>query len=101
MSYYKQKIPVLQTGLAKWAMQQFIMQIKCQRGLTNAIQKSGVNGKWIILEKPYDIPFSKLIKILHVKAHWQTDEEFLRDWQALGKHFLAIVRQLHYLMANK
>ena len=56
------------------------------------IERRGVNGRWLKPDEPYNIRLSKLIKILEVKAVYQTDDEFLSEWEALGEQLLLHVR---------
>ena len=95
MSYFKRKTPLLTEGLARWAMQQLLQQIKGQTGLTSDIGRHGVNGKWLKTEEPYDITVSKFFKIMERKAHFQTDDEFMKDWNDLGRRLLKLVRIIH------
>ena len=95
MSYFKRKTPLLTEGLACGAMRQLLQQIKGQRGLTSFIEQHGVNGKWLKTEEPYDITVSKLFRIIAHKAHFQTDDEFVEDWDALGRRLLKQVRMIH------
>ena len=85
MEFLRQKTPMLGEGLAKMVMVAILRQIKNQRGLTSFIEHQGVNGKWLLPEEPYDIRFSKLVKILMIKAHYQTEEEWWKDWEDLGE----------------
>jgi len=85
----------LTEGLARWAMQQLLQQIKGQIGLTSFIEQHGVNGKWLKTEEPYDIAVSKFFRIMEHKAHFQTDEEFLSGWDDLGRRMLRLVRRIH------
>ena len=95
MSYFKRKTPLLTEGLACGAMRQLLQQIKGQRGLTSFIEQHGVNGKWLKTEEPYDITVSKFFKIMERKAHFQTDDEFMKDWNDLGRRLLKLVRIIH------
>ena len=92
MSYYSEKTPLLGAGLARNVMSQFLTQVKSRRGQTSFIERHGINGQWLKPDMPYDIRITKLFKILEVKAHYQTDEEFLDDWKAMGEQFLNLVR---------
>ena len=98
MSYYFDKTPALGPGLAWSVMNHFLTQVKTHRGLTTFIEHRGINGRWLKAEEPYDIRFAKLVKILKIKAHYQTDEEFLDDWNAAGEHFLNLVRTVNHLI---
>lgn len=95
MSYFKRKTPLLTEGLALGAMRQLLQQIKGQRGLTSFIEQHGVNGKWLKTEEPYDITVSKFFKIMERKAHFQTDDEFMKDWNDIGRRLLKLVRIIH------
>lgn len=92
MSFFKSKTPELGAGLAWNVMNLFLMQVKSQRGLTSFIERRGINGKWLKPDKPSDISISKLVKMIESKAIYQTDEEFLDDWNALGEY---IINQLN------
>lgn len=92
MNYFFYKTPALGTGLAWCVMTRFLAQIKAHRGLTTFIEHHGVNGCWLKEYQPFNIRISKFVKILEIKALYQTDEEFLDDWQALGEGFLKHVR---------
>ena len=94
MCYFNRKTPLLGEGLARWAVQQFLLQIKRQRGLTSFIQHRGVNGKWLNPNNPYDISVSKFFKVIGKKAHFQDDEEFLEEWNDIGRRLLRIVRAI-------
>ena len=95
MRNFNQKIPVLGKGLASFAMTLFLTQIRHQHGLTRFIQLHGVNGKWLRAKEPYDIHVSRFFQILRIKAHFQTDDEFLDDWNELGEDFLNVVRDYY------
>lgn len=95
--YYFEKTPLLGAGLAKNMMRHFLAQVKSHRGLTSFIERKGVNGKWVNPERPYNIRLSKFMKIMENKAHYQNDDEFLDEWQALGELFLEQVRQHHLI----
>jgi hypothetical protein len=84
MSQSNNKIPLLEKGEARSAMLEFLIFIKRHQGLTSVIQKSGVNGKFLLVDKPYDIPFSKLIKILiAILGFCATEEEFIEFLKAM------------------
>jgi hypothetical protein len=34
---------------------------------------------------------------MEIKAHYQTDDEFLDDWKAAGEQFLHLVRNHHLI----
>jgi hypothetical protein len=96
MNSFFDKTPRLGAGLAWYVMNKFLTQVKSQRGLTAFAEHHGINGRWLKPDAPFDIRFKKFIKILEVKAHYQTDEEFLNDWKALGDEFLTLVRAINY-----
>ena len=93
MSFITKKIPALKAGLARIALQFLLSQVKNQRGLTTFIEKHGINGKWLKPDEPMDISVTKFFKIMAYKAHFQTDEEFIADWNEAGKEFLQWVRK--------
>ena len=97
MSFTSKKIPVLETGLAMMAVQLLLSQVKKQRGLTTFIEKHGINGRWLKPDEPMDIDVNRLFKIISNKAHFQTDEEFIIDWNEAGKKFLQGVRGMKSL----
>ena len=101
MSKFKEKIPVLGSGLADFAMKQFLTQIRHQHGLIRFIQRNGVNGKWLRADEPYDIHVSRFFQILRIKAHYQTDDEFLDDWNKLGEDFLDEARDYYKSLYQK
>lgn len=92
MKHFYDKTPLLEVGLACSFMNYFLTQIKSHRGLTSFIEQCGINGKWLKPLVPYDIRFSKFIKIMEIKAQHQTEEEFLKDWEKAGVFFLNYVR---------
>ena len=92
MSFYFDKTPVLGAGLAWCVMNLLLVQIKSRRGLTTFIEHRGVNGRWLKPGTPFNIRITKFIRILEIKAIYQTDDEFLDDWTALGAYFLKHVR---------
>ena len=96
MSYYFDKTPILEAGLAWCVMSHLLTQVKSHRGLTAFIERCGVNGRWLKPATPFNIRISKFIKILEIKAHYQTDEEFLTEWQNLGKEFLTLIRSIDF-----
>lgn len=88
-----EKIPLLGEGTAQRAMKEFLTIIKSHRGLTSFLEQHGINGKWLNPEKPYDINFSKLIKILEVAhAYRETDETFTEEWNHMCKLYLKILK---------
>jgi hypothetical protein len=91
------KIPVLKDGVAKKSMLLLFQQLRQQKGLTTFIEKHGINGKWLKPDEPMDIDVSRLFKIISNKAHFQTDEEFIADWNEAGKEFLRWVRGMKSL----
>lgn len=93
MSIFSKKIPVLKAGLAREAVHLLLSQVKNQRGLTTFIEKHGINGRWLKKDEPRDIDVSKFFKILECKAHFQTDEEFIAEWNKAGKKFLQWARK--------
>ena len=92
MSYFFDKTPSLGAGLAWCVMNCLLAQVKSHRGLTTFIEHHGINGCWLKKDQPYNIRITKLVKILEIKALYQTDEEFLDDWKALGEQLLIHVR---------
>ena len=99
MNNFREKTPLLGAGLAKSVMQQLLTQVKQHRGLTTFIENHGVNGKYLQPDVPYNIRFSKLMKIMENKAQYQTDDEFLDEWNAVGEHLLDLVRTPHHLIS--
>ena len=95
MKLISDKTPALGAGLAWCVMYRLLTQIKSHRGLTSFIARH-VNGRWLKPDAPYNFRFTKLIKILESKAHYQTDEEFLTEWNDLGEEFLSLVRSIDY-----
>ncbi len=100
MSFISKKIPVLETGLARMAVQLLLSQVKKQRGLTTFIEKHGINGRWLKPDEPRDINVAKFFKIMACKAHFQTDEEFISDWTEAGKEVLRWVRRIKLKIEN-
>ena len=101
MKKFNAKIPVLGSGLANFAMKLLLTQIRHQHGLTRFIQRNGVNGRWLRADEPYDIHVSRFFQILRIKAHYQTDDEFLDDWNELGEDFLNVVRDYYKSLYQK
>lgn len=93
MTHYRCKIPALKDGVAKRTMLLLFLQLRQQRGLTSFVEKNGINGKWLKIEEPMDILVSKFFKILSLKAHYQTEDEFIKDWIEAGRKFLKHVRK--------
>ena len=87
------KIPLLEEGTAQRTMKVFLTIIKCHRGLTSHIERNGINGKWLNPEMPYDIPFSKLVKILEKAASYrQNDELYVAEWKRMCEEFIIILK---------
>ena len=97
MSNYRMKIPVLKDGVAKKTMLLLFQQLRQQRGLTTFIEKHGINGRWLKPDEPRDINVTKFFKIISNKAHFQTDEEFISDWNKAGEVILWWVRGMKSL----
>ena len=93
MKNFFDKTPLLEDGLACNFMNDYLTQIKSYRGLTAFIEQNGINGRWLKQTTPYDIRISKLIRIIEIKAHYQTDEEFLEDCEKAGRYLLNYVRR--------
>ena len=91
------KIPVLKDGVAKKSMLLLFQQLRQQRGLTTFIENNGINGRWLKPDEPMDIDVTKLFKIISNKAHFQTDEEFISDWNKAGEEILRWVRGMKSL----
>ena len=89
----REKIPLLGEGTAQRAMKEFLTIIKSHRGLTSFLEQHGINGKWLNPEKPYDISFSKLIKILDTAATYrETNDMFREEWNRMCKLYLKILK---------
>ena len=101
MKKFNAKIPVLGEGMAKFAMKQLLTQIRHQHGLTRFIQRNGVNGKWLRADEPYDIHISRFFQIVRIKVHYQTDDEFLDDWNELGENILDEAREYYKSLHQK
>ncbi len=95
----KRKIPILEDGMTKEVMQLMLSQIKNRYGLTTFIAQN-VNGKFLCPDKPYDMSFSKLFRIMQSKANFLDDEVFLEEWNIVGIFLLNIVRE-EYNNSNK
>ena len=93
MSILSRRIPALEPGVAKETVQKLLLQVKNQKGLTSFIQNQGIHGRYLKEEKPLDIPVSKLFRIMELKAHFQSDEEFIAEWNKAGKKILQWVRK--------
>lgn len=100
MRHFLDKTPVLGAGLAWCMMNYFLMQVKTHRGLVSFIERHGINGRWLKPYEPYDIRITKLTKIMETKAHYQTDDEFLDDWNAAGEFLLKHVRAHQKFLKN-
>ena len=61
--------------------------------MTKFIEEHGINGKWLKKDEPMDINVSKFFKILANKVQFQTDEEFIAEWNKAGEEFLQWVRK--------
>ena len=92
-AYYQSKNQQLKSGIACSISHFCISQIKLRRGLTSFIEGNGINGCYLKPTETFDIRISKIAKILEIKAHYQTDDEFLEDWNAAGEFFLKSVRE--------
>ncbi len=92
MSLLLKKIPVLVPGVARETVQKLLLQVKNQKGLTSFIQKHGIHGRYLKEEEPLDISASKLFRIMELKALYQTDDEFIKDWNDAGRKFLKQAR---------
>jgi len=86
------KTPSLGSGLAQSVMCHILKQVKSQRGLTKFIQCGGINGRWLKPDEPYDIRITKFVKIMAIKARYQSEDEFLNDWNATGKLLVYFAR---------
>ena len=96
MSILKREMtPLLKPGLAKDIMETLLEQLKSfhNRGLTRYIEDRGVNGKDLKPDKPYDLRWTKICKILRLKAVFQDEEDFLTEWMILGLLLLGNSRQ--------
>ena len=84
----------MEEGTAQRTMKELLTIIKSHRGLTSHIERKGINGKWLNPEMPYDIPFSKLIKILEVAATYrETNDMFEDEWKHMCELFLDILKR--------
>lgn len=101
MKKFNAKIPVLGSGLANFAMKQLLTQIRHQHGLIRFIQRNGVNGRWLRADEPYDIHISRFFQIVRIKARYQTDDEFLDDWNELGENILDEAREYYKSLYQK
>jgi len=91
----REKTPLLEPGLAKDIMDTLLEQLKSphNRGLTRYIEDRGVNGKDLKPDMPYDMRWTKVCKILSLKATFQDEEDFLTEWMNLGLLLLGNSRQ--------
>ena len=91
----REKTPLLELGLAKDIMDTLLEQLKSphNRGLTRYIEDRGVNGKDLKPDMPYDMRWTKVCKILSLKATFQDEEDFLTEWMILGLLLLGNSRQ--------
>ena len=91
----REKTPLLEPGLAKDIMDTLLEQLKSphNRGLTRYIEDRGVNGKDLKPDMPYDMRWTKVCKILRLKAVFQDEEDFLTEWMILGLLLLGNSRQ--------
>lgn len=91
----REKTPLLEPGLAKDIMDTLLEQLKSphNRGLTRYIEDRGVNGKDLKPDKPYDLRWTKICKILRLKAVFQDEDDFLTEWMILGLLLLGNSRQ--------
>lgn len=91
----REKTPLLKPGLAKDIMETLLEQLKSHRnrGLTRYIEDRGVNGKDLKPDKPYDMRWTKVCKILSLKATFQDEDDFLTEWMVLGLLLLGNTRQ--------
>ena len=89
----REKTPLLGDEKAQRAMKELLSIIKSHRGLTSFLEQHGINGKWLNPEKPYDISFSKLIKILDTAATYrETNDMFREEWNHMCKLYLKILK---------
>ena len=91
----REKTPLLEPGLAKDIMDTLLEQLKSphNRGLTRYIEDRGVNGKDLKPDMPYDMRWTKVCKILSLKATFQDEVDFLTEWMILGLLLLGNSRQ--------
>ena len=91
----REKTPLLEPGLAKDIMNTLLEQLKSphNRGLTRYIEDRGVNGKDLKPDMPYDMRWTKVCKILSLKATFQDEDDFLTEWMILGLLLLGNSRQ--------
>ena len=101
MKKFNAKIPVLGEGLANFAMKLLLTQIRHQHGLIRFIKRNGVNGRWLRADEPYDIHISRFFQIVRIKAHYQTDDEFLDHWNELGENILDEAREYYKSLHQK
>ena len=94
--FFNEKTPLLGEGGARSVMTLILYQLKFEynRGLTHFIEKyGGVNGKWLKPDEPYDMRWSKLSKILEAKAQYQEEDEFMDDWEQIGRLIFKLSRK--------
>ena len=96
--YYREKTPKLGEGLASNVLNKLFTQIKEQRGMTTFIQENGVNGCWMKPDELYDIRVSKLFKIVENMRNYQTEDEFMEEWNAAGEYMLNLTRTPRHLI---
>ena len=91
----REKTPLLEPGLPKDIMNTLLEQLKSphNRGLTRYIEDRGVNGKDLKPDMPYDMRWTKVCKILSLKATFQDEDDFLTEWMILGLLLLGNSRQ--------
>ena len=73
-------------------------QVKEQRGMSTFIQENGVNGCWMKPDELYDIRVSKLFKIVENMRNYQTEDEFMEEWNAAGEYMLNLSRTPKHLI---
>jgi len=79
-TFFKTRILLMKDGNEKKLMVLLLKQVKKTRGLTSFITRhENINGKWLIVSKPYDFPCARLLKAIIAKANYQGREEFEKD----------------------
>ena len=96
--YYREKTPKLGEGLASNVLNKLFTQVKEQRGMSTFIQENGVNGCWMKPDELYDIRVSKLFKIVENMRNYQTEDEFMEEWNAAGEYMLNLSRTPKHLI---
>ena len=96
MEFIRNKTPQLEQGPAKSVMTIILWRIKKHRGLTTFIEKNGINGKWLKKDKPYDMFISKLVKIVMLIARYYSTDDFLKEWDALGRMIIQRARNIKH-----